>query len=89
MDAERARKVAVDAARAADRAECHAWSLRMEGFGGPAQPSPTMLNAAAAKFAPAFPLMPSAARETPRYGNWNLPLNADHAGRHGTHHRFT
>jgi hypothetical protein len=26
----------------ADRAEAHAWSLRMEGFGGPAQPSPTI-----------------------------------------------
>ena len=23
-------------------AEAHAWSLRMEGFGGPAQPSPTI-----------------------------------------------
>jgi hypothetical protein len=26
--------------READRAEAHAWSLRMEGFGGPPQPSP-------------------------------------------------
>jgi hypothetical protein len=25
-----------------DRAEAHAWSLRMEGFGGPAQPAPTI-----------------------------------------------
>jgi hypothetical protein len=30
------------AAREADRAEAHAWSLRMEGYGGPAQPSPTI-----------------------------------------------
>jgi hypothetical protein len=43
MNADRARKLAVEAAREADRAEAHAtWSLRMEGFGGPAQPSPTI-----------------------------------------------
>src|ERR1700757_3457817 len=31
------------AIREADRAaEAHAWSLRMEGYGGPAQPSPTI-----------------------------------------------
>jgi hypothetical protein len=28
--------------RAADRAEAEAWSVRMEGYGGPAQPSPTI-----------------------------------------------
>jgi hypothetical protein len=37
-----AREVAQKAAREADRAEAHAWSLRMEGYGGPAQPSPTI-----------------------------------------------
>jgi energy-coupling factor transporter ATP-binding protein EcfA2 len=37
-----ARQRAKEAARDADRAEAHAWSLRMEGFGGPAQPSPTI-----------------------------------------------
>src|ERR1700692_4032162 len=42
MNAERARKLAVEAAREADRAEARAWSLRMEGFGGPAQPSATI-----------------------------------------------
>ena len=42
MNAERARKLAIEAAREADRAEVHAWSIRMEGFGGPAQPSPTI-----------------------------------------------
>jgi hypothetical protein len=26
----------------ADRAEAEAWSIRMEGYGGPAQPSPTI-----------------------------------------------
>ena len=42
MNAERARKLAIETAREADRAEAHAWSIRMEGFGGPAQPSPTI-----------------------------------------------
>jgi len=40
--AESAPKRAKEAAREADRTEAHAWSLRMEGFGGPAQPSPTI-----------------------------------------------
>lgn len=37
-----AREQAVAAIRTADRAEAEAWSIRMEGFGGPAQPSPTL-----------------------------------------------
>ena len=37
-----AREVAEKAAREADRADAEAWSLRMEGYGGPAQPSPTI-----------------------------------------------
>jgi hypothetical protein len=41
-NAESARRRAMEAAREADRAEAHAWSLRMEGYGGPAQPSPTI-----------------------------------------------
>jgi hypothetical protein len=40
--AERARKAAKEAIRKADRAEAEAWSIQMEGNGGPAQPSPTM-----------------------------------------------
>src|SRR5437868_12324347 len=40
--AESARKRATEAAREADRAEAEAWSIRMEAFGGPAQPSPTI-----------------------------------------------
>src|SRR5436190_9347098 len=40
--AEGARKRAIEAARDADRAEAEAWSIRMEGYGGPAQPSPTI-----------------------------------------------
>src|SRR5258706_14921724 len=42
MRAESAREAARKAVREADRAEAHAWSLRMEGYGGPAQPSPTI-----------------------------------------------
>ena len=33
---------AQETARKADRAEAEAWSIRMEGYGGPAQPSPTI-----------------------------------------------
>ncbi len=40
--AETAREEARKAARGADRAEAYAWSVRMEGYGGPAQPSPTI-----------------------------------------------
>jgi hypothetical protein len=40
--AKNARQQARKAAKEADRAEAHAWSLRMEGYGGPAQPSPTI-----------------------------------------------
>jgi hypothetical protein len=38
---EGAREAAAKAVREADRAEAEAWSIRMEGYGGPAQPSPT------------------------------------------------
>ena len=37
-----ARERAKQAIREADRAEAEAWSIRMEGYGGPAQPSPTI-----------------------------------------------
>ena len=40
--AEGAREAAQKAIREADRAEAEAWSIRMEGYGGPAQPSPTI-----------------------------------------------
>ena len=42
INAEGTRERAREAVREADRAEAHAWSLRMEGYGGPAQPSPTI-----------------------------------------------
>ena len=37
-----AREAARKAKRDANRAEAELWSLRMEGYGGPAQPSPTI-----------------------------------------------
>ena len=40
--AQSARKRAAEAAREADRAGAEAWSIQMEGCGGPAQPSPTI-----------------------------------------------
>lgn len=40
--AEQAREAARQAQRDADRAEAELWSIRMEAFGGPAQPSPTI-----------------------------------------------
>jgi hypothetical protein len=40
--AEGARKRAAEAIGEADRAETEAWSIQMEGYGGPAQPSPTI-----------------------------------------------
>jgi hypothetical protein len=38
----RAREAARQAVRDADRAEAEAWSIQMEGYGGPAQPSLTI-----------------------------------------------
>ena len=40
--ARHAREEAQKAVREADGAEARAWSVRMEGYGGPAQPSPTI-----------------------------------------------
>ena len=40
--AEGARQRAQEAAREADRAAAEAWSIQMEGYGGPAQPAPTI-----------------------------------------------
>jgi hypothetical protein len=42
IHARHAREEAQKAAREADRAQAYAWSVRMEGYGGPAQPSPTI-----------------------------------------------
>jgi hypothetical protein len=40
--AEHAREAAKTAQRDADRAEAELWSIRMEAYGGPAQPLPTI-----------------------------------------------
>ena len=40
--AQGAREAAKKAIREADRAEAEAWSIQMEGYGGPSQPSPTI-----------------------------------------------
>jgi hypothetical protein len=40
--AEHARELVKTAQRDADRAEAELWSIRMEAYGGPAQPSPTI-----------------------------------------------
>src|ERR1700716_3425584 len=42
VHAQHAREQATRAIREADAAECLLWSEQMEGFGGPAQPSPTI-----------------------------------------------
>ena len=42
INAQHAREQARRAIREADAAECLLWSEQMEGFGGPAQPSPTI-----------------------------------------------
>src|SRR5450756_579436 len=42
IGAQHAREQARKAIREADAAECLLWSEQMEGFGGPAQPSPTL-----------------------------------------------
>jgi len=67
---------------AADRAEAEAWSIRMEGYGGPTQPSPTIgecLNGGygrlevechAAIPARACRSMRSGVRAIRRSGNW-------------------
>jgi hypothetical protein len=80
--AQGAREAAKKVTRKADRAEAEAWSIRMEGYGGPAQPSPTIgqcLNGGLAwlemecnrcKTRASLPLVPSAGRGIHRSGSW-------------------
>jgi hypothetical protein len=94
MNAEHARQRAKEAVHQADRAEAHAWSLRMEGFGGPAQPSPTIAQCLNGGYGWFAGQMPSAARPTlafrlstsvgpgrPRHAIWKLRSNVVRAGR--------
>jgi hypothetical protein len=75
-----AREEAIRAVRAADRAEAEAWSIRMEGYGGPAQPSPTIgqcLNGGLGWLEVECnrrktPRKPSAGCDTPAAGHANL-----------------
>ena len=80
MRAEAARAEARQAIRKADHAEAYAWSIRMEGYGGPAQPSPTIgqclngglrwLEVECNRCKTRASLQPSAGRATRRCGNW-------------------
>ena len=99
--AEHARELAKTAQRDADRAEADPWSIRMEAYGGPAQPSPTIaqcLNGGLGwlevecnrcKTRASLPL--DAIRRPRSTPIWKLEasLNAAHAGRAGTPRRFT
>jgi hypothetical protein len=100
ISAEHARKHAVEAVREADRAEAHAWSLRMEGYGGPAQPSPTIAQCLNGGYGflevkchrcetkASIPL--EAIRRTRNTPIWKLEasLSADPAGRGSTLRRY-
>ena len=88
--AQGARERAEQAIRQADRAEAEAWSVRMEGYEGPAQPSQQSANASTADLvgsrlsapgvipAPAFRSTPSVVLKTRRSGNSKRPSGADH-----------
>jgi hypothetical protein len=88
MRAQTARQEVRKAASAVDRADAEAWSIRMEGYGGPAQPSPTIgqclngvtagwkLNAAGARHVRACLWMRSAGRVTRRSGSWSRRSDA-------------
>lgn len=96
--AQGARERAQEAVREADRAEAEAWSVRMEGYGGPAQPSPAIgqcptadsagwrSSAPAVRCAPACRLTPSADLEIRRSGNSKRHSSAGRAARLGTRH---
>src|SRR5882724_290063 len=92
--AEGAREEAIRAVREADRAEAEAWSIRMEGYGGPAQPSPTIAQCLNGGYGwlqvkchrgeteASISLNPSAGRGIGRQ-------HGGRAGRSDTHHLFT
>src|SRR6516164_4935717 len=82
ISAEHALELAKKAQRDADRAEADLWSIRMEAYGGPAQPSPTIsqcLNGGLGwlevecnrcKTRASLPSMRSADPEARRSGSW-------------------
>src|SRR3982074_1797051 len=82
--ARHAREEARKAARAADRAGAHTRRLRMEGYGGPAQPSPTISQCISGglgwlevecnrcKTRARLPSVRSGAPATRRSGSWSI-----------------
>jgi hypothetical protein len=88
INALNARERAKKAIHEADAAECLLWSEQMEGFGGPAQPSPTIgqcLNGGygwlevmchRCETRASLPLDPSAGRAIRRSGSWKQHSNA-------------
>jgi hypothetical protein len=78
--ADGARENAVQAVRDAHAAAAEAWSIRMEGYGGPAQPSPTIaqclnggygwLEVKCRRCETKASIPPSGDHGTRRYGNW-------------------
>jgi hypothetical protein len=100
MRAETARQKARKAARAVDRAEADRWSIRMEGYGGPAQPSPTIgqclnggygwleIECCRCKTRQVCRWTLSEGRVILRSGSWSLRSAADRAERVVTSRRF-
>src|SRR4051794_29728247 len=95
-----AREAAKQAIRKAGRAEAKAWLIRMDGYGGPAQLSPTIaqgLNSGlcwlevecVARRGRAFRSMPSAGHGIRRSGSWKRRRNAGHARKAATRRRCT
>jgi len=50
MKADSAKREAAEKIREADAATCESWNFRMIGYGGPAQPSPTIAEALSGGF---------------------------------------
>jgi hypothetical protein len=87
--AEAAREAAQKAMREVDRAKAEAWSIQMEGYGGPAQPSPTIaqclnggygwlgVECTRCKTRASVPL--DAIRRPHNTPIWKPPSNVDHA----------
>jgi hypothetical protein len=93
MRAQTSRQNAKKVARAADRAEAEAWSVRMEGYGGPAQPSPTIgqclnggygwleIECCRSKTRASLPLDAIRRARKRRSGSWSRPSDAGPAAR--------
>lgn len=99
ISAKHAREEAQKAVREADRAEAEAWSVRMEAYCGPAQPSPTIAQClnrglgwleVACNRCEARASLPLDAIRRPRDTPiWKLEASAGHAGRDAPRLRST